>query len=295
MDYHADRFQDCSFLVYKSGKPEAVIPGNKVKTTFYTHQGLTYGGVVSTEVITASDMLEVFKLLREQLMYVGCETVVYKPVPAIYHKIPAEEELYALFRNNAILITRQISSAIRKEQKIPFTESRARGIRKALQAGVNVCESTDIASFWDILEATLLKQYNSKPVHSREEIVSLSQKFPQEICLHVGILNEVMVAGVVVYLTNQVAHVQYIGASEEGKRCGALDLIFDHLIHHQYKDVSFFDFGTSNEQGGEILNEGLIFQKEGFGGRGVVYDVYQFDVSGIKSRVLDNSSNTHRG
>jgi hypothetical protein len=31
------------------------------------------------------------------------------------------------------------------------------------------------------------------------------------------------------------------------------------------------DFGNSNEQNGMYLNENLIAQKEGFGGRGTVY------------------------
>ena len=41
---------------------------------------------------------------------------------------------------------------------------------------------------------------------------------------------------------------------------------------HGYK---YFDFGTSNEDMGRYLNEGLIYQKEGFGGRAVCYDWYE--------------------
>ena len=39
-----------------------------------------------------------------------------------------------------------------------------------------------------------------------------------------------------------------------------------------------FDFGVSTEQRGSYLNEGLIFQKEGFGGRAICYDTYAIDL-----------------
>ena len=42
--------------------------------------------------------------------------------------------------------------------------------------------------------------------------------------------------------------------------------------------VMYIDFGTSTEQGGTYLNEGLIKQKEGFGGRAVVYDTYELNI-----------------
>ena len=46
----------------------------------------------------------------------------------------------------------------------------------------------------------------------------------------------------------------------------------------RYKDFDYFDFGTSNEEGGKVLNTSLIYQKEGFGGRGVVYDTYEWEL-----------------
>jgi hypothetical protein len=36
--------------------------------------------------------------------------------------------------------------------------------------------------------------------------------------------------------------------------------------------------GASNEEGGKVLNASLIYQKEGFGGRGVVYDTYEWEL-----------------
>ncbi len=276
MDYHADRFRDCSFLVLKKNRLEAVIPGNLASGVFYSHQGLTYGGVISTENVTAVDMLEIFGLLNGLLKQEGCSAVVYKPVPSIYHRLPAEEDLYALFRNGAKPVARQISSSIVQARKIPFIESRRSGIRKAARCGVHVLESEEYSAFWQILSEVLMARHGTKPVHSLDEITLLHQRFPDRIRLHVALADNQVVAGVVMYVDSQVAHVQYIAASEEGKRCGALDMVFDQLINQVYTGVQIFDFGTSTERGGHFLNEALVFQKEGFGGRGIVYDTYEY-------------------
>ena len=61
-------------------------------------------------------------------------------------------------------------------------------------------------------------------------------------------------------------------------KCGALDLLFHQLIYDRYAQKRYFDFGISTEHGGQMLNEGLLFQKEGFGGRAVVYDTYEMEV-----------------
>ena len=56
----------------------------------------------------------------------------------------------------------------------------------------------------------------------------------------------------------------------------AIDAIFRKILQEDYKDCKYLDFGTSNEEGGKVLNTSLIYQKEGFGGRGVVYDTYEW-------------------
>ena len=85
--------------------------------------------------------------------------------------------------------------------------------------------------------------------------------------------------GAVIYECGATIHTQYISASAEGKRLGAIDILFDHLLNNVYNDsckYKYFDIGTSTREGGRILIEPLIFQKEGFGGRGVCYDTYEW-------------------
>lgn len=286
MDYHSDRFIDWSFLFYKKEKLEAVLPGNLNGKALFSHQGLTYGGLVSSVRINTVDVIEIFNLLNYELQKAGIHYVVYKPIPLSYHRIPAQEDIYALFKNNAKKIGCQISSSIFQSSKISFNELRKRGVKKSIKEGVQVSESTDFAIFWSILEFNLLNKYKTKPVHSLKEIMYLHKRFPDNIKLYIADRDGIVVAGTVLYIMENLVHVQYISASEIGKNISALDLIFDQLINKTYQHIPVFDFGQSTEKMGNYLNENLIFQKESFGGRGIVYETYRYDVLGEIKKLI---------
>ena len=279
MDYHADRFDENSFMFYHKGKLKAVLPANVAGDTLYSHQGLTYGGLLLDKKATVEDVLECFDSLNSWLRENGISKVVYKALPWIYQQYPSEEDLYALtWKCKAQLISRDISSSIVIDNKLKFAESRKSGIRKALSLNIEVGESNDVDGFWHVLEDNLGNRYNAKPVHTASEMKLLMSRFPNNIKLYVAKMNGEIVGGTLIYVTPQVVHTQYISASVEGKKHGALDLLFDYIINKVYANCRYFDFGKSTEQGGAYLNEPLIFQKEGFGGRGVCYDWYQWEL-----------------
>lgn len=279
MDYHADRFDDNSFMFYHKGKLKAVLPANVAGDTLYSHQGLTYGGLLLDKKATVEDVLECFDSLNSWLRENGISKVVYKALPWIYQQYPSEEDLYALtWKCKAQLISRDIASTIVIDNKLKFAESRKSGIRKALSLNIEVGESSDVDGFWHVLEDNLGNRYNAKPVHTASEMKLLMSRFPNSIKLYVAKMNGEIVGGTLIYVTPQVVHTQYISASVEGKKHGALDLLFDYIINKVYANFRYFDFGKSTEQGGAYLNEPLIFQKEGFGGRGVCYDWYQWEL-----------------
>jgi hypothetical protein len=276
MDYHADRFKDCSFMVLKKDELVAVLPGNVNKNIFYSHQGLTYGGLLLSGNLGIKSVLTIFNLINSNLKESGINEVIYKPIPYIYHVMPSQEDIYALFKLGAIKTGCNISSALWLFNQPGFNESRNGGIRKSKKAGINIIESTDYDIFWELLSSNLQKFYKVKPVHTLNEILYLRSKFPENIKLYVANFCEEIVAGTVIYKMNKAVHVQYISANETGRKTGALDLLFYELVYKVFANVSFFDFGSSTEKMGNYLNEKLIFQKEGFGGRGVVYETYKY-------------------
>lgn len=46
LEYHADRFPDCSYLFTQKGKVLALLPAHRREAMLCSHQGLTYGGLV---------------------------------------------------------------------------------------------------------------------------------------------------------------------------------------------------------------------------------------------------------
>jgi len=278
MEYHSDRFSDFSLLFYDDNRLAAVMSANIRDDLLFSHGGLTFGGVISDDKMKTPLMLEIFDALKEYLKAQGITKVVYKAIPYIYHDVPAEEDLYALFLHNAKLVRRDVSSTIFMKEKIAFSKGRKWAVKKSKSSGLGVRQSYDFKTFMSIEEDNLRGKYGVKPTHTAEEIQLLADRFPENIKLFAAYENEIMVAGVIIYENKNVAHTQYIASTDEGKGLFAGDLILDFLISEHYREKKYLDFGISTEKEGRFLNVGLITQKEEFGARAVVYDTYELDM-----------------
>jgi len=274
MDYHADRFTDASLVVLDEGEPVALLPANMVGEEAWSHQGLTFGGLVHEGLGTARAMAAL-DACAAALAGAGAKALTYKALPWIYPAQPAQEDLYWLFRRDAPLVRRDVTAAIDYRARGRVSSRRSRGARKAEKAGIVFARSQDWPGFWRLLEAVLAERHGAAPVHSLAEIELLAGRFPDEIALHAATQDGVLLAGVVMFASAHVAHAQYIAVGEAGREAGALDGLFEHLIQAHAASHRWFDFGISNTDGGRGLNEGLIRQKEEFGASAVVHDVYR--------------------
>lgn len=276
MEYHSDRFTDFSLMFYQEDKLVAIMPASLHGYQVRSHGGLTYGGIISSTSVKTKLMLEVFESLIQFLKFHNIGSLLYKRVPSIYHLYPSDEDLYALFRNNARLVRRDISVSILLENALNFSDLRKRGVKKALKNELSVAQSYDFYGFVDMLNEILTTRHNAKAVHSGAELELLASRFPDNIKLFMTSDKAGHnLAGVLVFETSTVVHLQYIANTDAGCNIGALDLLIAHLIEKYSKTKRYFDFGISTEQEGRYLNEGLIAQKEGFGGRGIAYDFYE--------------------
>ncbi|EAH7222210.1 GNAT family N-acetyltransferase [Campylobacter coli] len=292
MDYHSDRFMDNSLMFYEDEKLIALLPCNVVENILYSHQGLTFGGFIVDENMKQGKMLECFEVLKEYMKENNFKKLIYKSIPYIYHKIPAQEDLYALFRNKAELFRVDCSTTIDLQNVLKMSDLRKRCIKKAQKNKVEITSSEDFNIFLILLNSVLQKQHGVNAVHSVEELKLLYSRFPQNIKLFVAKFNGEIIAATLVFIYENLVHTQYLAANEKAREIGALDLLIKTLMDEFAKSKKYFDFGISTENGGEFLNHGLISQKEGFGGRNVAHQFFSISGGGGISFFIYHSTST---
>jgi hypothetical protein len=280
MDYHADRYHDASLLALDDdGRVQALFPATRRDHEVISHEGLTYGGFVTDERMTVEVMLDLFRAAGRHFHESGVRNLTYKAVPHIYHRSPAEEDLYALAIQGAALCRRDVLSVIDYEAEIDWDDRRRRRAKKAAKAirsGVEVRETDDYDGFWTMLAENLERRHRIDPVHTRDELKLLAARFPEQIRLYGAFHEEVLAAGALLYLSPRVCHVQYSASTLDGRQLRALDLVLAHLIDAFHGRARYFDFGISTERDGRMLNTGLVEYKQQFGARTVVHDFYRW-------------------
>ncbi|TPG41651.1 GNAT family N-acetyltransferase [Flavobacterium pectinovorum] len=280
MEYHKDRFEDFSILIFEDQKLKAVLPANKVGNLVYSHQGLTYGGLVYKEETKLTSVIEIFRDLLFFLNEHNFEKLHFKTIPSIYHLKAAEEILYSLFLAEAKNVRRDSLSVIDLEQEKSISKVRKRGLKKAISKKLVIKEESNFEPFWnEILIPNLENKHNVIPVHSVEEMQFLKSHFPENIHQFNVYLDDKIVAGTTVFETETVAHCQYISKDQNKENLGSLDFLFHFLIHERFAHKRFFDFGISNENNGKKLNQGLAYWKESFGAGTIVHDFYEVETS----------------
>jgi hypothetical protein len=281
MEYHADRFTDASLLFFREDRAVAALPATLKDGFLSSHAGLSYGGLVMDPELHAWEALSIFEAVAAWGHSNGMCGLAYKSIPHIYHRTPAEEDLYALYRLGARLVRRDLSTCIRLDgNAISASKGRRSCVAKARRLGLTVIESRDYAGFMEIAERELQAKYGLRPTHNASELAMLAGRFPERVRLLGGYLGERLLGGVVLYLTDTVCHVQYIAATEEGRQCGVVDLCVHEAITNFSGDRRWFDFGVSTTDEGRNFNQNLTLNKESWGARTVVFDHYILEFEG---------------
>jgi CelD/BcsL family acetyltransferase involved in cellulose biosynthesis len=283
LGYHGKRFEDLSVVLMDAGStvglfPAASAPGDP--SAVVSHPGATYGGIVHQGRLTGSRMAAAMHALTEHYALTGARRLVYKLVPHIYARAPAQDDLYAIAQMGAIRVRCELSCAIELAHQRPRSERRRRGLKKAQKLVTLASEPTLVGDLWSVIAANLSREYGAVPVHSVDELALLASLFPGQVLIRCARIADRVEAGIVLFNLENVWHAQYIAASERGYEASALDAVFDAAIGEaQERGVRYFDFGTSNEDGGKILNAGLYQFKAEFGGGGVAYETYEIGLA----------------
>lgn len=275
MEYHSHTFHDFSLMIYKNEKLLALLPANIVEESLFSHQGLTFGGLISSKTIKTTDFIYIYKALLEFLYKNGVAELKVRELPFIYLQNPTNNPLaYVLFKTNAELLRTDLHSIVDMKYR-SYSNSRKEGVKRAIKKNLKVEESQTFELFWNaILIPNLKLKHNVTPVHNLEEIKLLKSRFPNNIRQFNVFFEDRIVAGTTIFETKTVAHCQYISGNEDKNELGSLDFLHHHLIETIFKDKVYFSFGTSNVNSGQQINQGLQFWKEGFGARSIPQGFY---------------------
>jgi hypothetical protein len=280
MEYHSDRFEDYSLLIFdEKDNFIALLPANKVGNELFSHQGLTYGGLILDEKSKLSEIIHLNYKLFQYLFEAGFNKVQLKIIPPIYNSFPSDEMEYISFLLQAKLIRRDAIAILVLANKIVPSRVRKRGVETGEKQQLKIVEETSFDLFWnELLLPNLAQKYQTKPIHTVEEITYLKSKFPKLIRQFNVYFENKIVGGVTVFVTKNVIHPQYIsGNNAFNTKLGGLDFLYNHLIQNVFSNDKYFDFGISNENNGLQLNESLHYWKESFGARTIVQNFYEIE------------------
>jgi len=271
-------------MIYKDDSIYALLPANRSEDIIYSHQGLSYGGFVLQNDAKLLESFEAYKSLLEYLHSEGIKKLDIRLIPTIFNSLPSDELNYFLFRSGAQLIKRDVMMVIDFKNHLPFKNNRKEGIKKAKRNELEVRVDNDFEAFWnEILTPNLIERYNVSPVHNLDEINLLASRFPENM-KQVNVYREnKIVAGATIFLTKTTVHLQYVSGNKDKNKIGSVDFLCHFIINEFKEGRNYFNFNTSSEENGRLLNQGMIFWKEGSGARAFTVDNYIVDTSVYKT------------
>lgn len=281
MEYHKDRFEDFSLLIFFNNKLSAILPANLKNNRLYSHEGLTYGGIVISEKLRSTVFFSIFKNLLIFLKNNGIEELYIKGFPHFYTSQFSDEIKYLQFILSAEIYRKDFCSVLSLQKEFRFSKSVVRYSAKAIKKKYKIVFDDTFDLFWnDVLEPNLLNTYKTVPVHSLEEIQLLKSRFPKQI-QQVNVFSEHgdLLGGTTLFITDTVVHSQYISVHKNIENRGVLDWLYLSIFEKYKQSKIYFDFGISNENEGRKINKGLLEWKEKFGARAAIQEFYRFEIN----------------
>jgi hypothetical protein len=284
MEYHQNRFEDFSLLIFNKEKLIAVLPANIANNIVYSHQGLTYGGLVLNKDFNFSSYKELFMALLKFLHQQDIKQLNLKPIPEIYNIGICDEIKSILPIVNGKLIRSEISLTTTIKPSYTFSKLRIRGVKKGIKNNLTIKETNHLEPFWNqILIPNLLEKHQTNPTHNLEEISLLKKLFPKKIRQFEVYHEDQIIAGTTIFETQQTAHSQYISGKKEFNHLGGLDFLFNELITIVFKDKKYFNFGVSTAVSENKINEGLFNWKQGFDAQPILHNQFSIETVNYKN------------
>ncbi len=266
MDYHSDRFQDHSLLIFKDKILEAVFPANLLDQRVYSHQGLTFGGLICNRPMSLDNLNTIMKLVIHYYKSNKIKSLYIKLIPNFF-----DESFFRKFEKSLQYLTAENRyndrTMVVDLESYMIHKSKLKRFRRYADYGFEIFKTTDFEPFWNtVLIPRLQSKHGVLPVHSLTEIQLLADQFPNNIFQYGIAKDGQWLAGITLFVHDRIVKSQYGATTEAGEAVAALDFLFITLIR-QYESEGFryFDMGSVRSDDPSGINQGLWKQKQELG------------------------------
>lgn len=284
LNYHGARFLDRSVVIQDDERQwQGVFPAAQDTDhpdRVVSHPGSPFGGLIQSGGLTGSSAVDALTRIAAHYAELGYQVLRYRTVPLIYHTVPYQDDLYALFRLRARRWRTDLCATIDTRARLPLSRNRRAGLRRAARASVTLADGLAyLPDVWRILERQLAERFGARPTHTLQEIEGLAVRLPAALQCRVAKLDGRVVAGLVLFIFPPVVRAQYSAADPIAREVSALDLLFEDTIAMATASGCWYvDFGNSNTDDGQELNAGLYRYKRSLGAGSHVHDAYELSV-----------------
>jgi hypothetical protein len=273
MDYHSDRFADASLTARLDGRLVGVFPASASKDGVCSHGGLTFGGWQFVTALPMESRRHIHTATLGHYRQRGHGKLAIRVLPRFFLNVLGTDDRDSTGMTEVRTLT---GAAVDLSLPEKLGVKRRPRVAKALES--HEFSPSSIEEFWPLLVEVLAARHGVPPVHTLEEMKLLQKRFPDQILAYKATQNQFILAGAIIYLSRDVAHVQYMATSLAGRATHALDALLVWLMRTYAGRLGWLSLGISNERDGQI-NQGLLDYKLSFGAMPFAHDIQEYDLS----------------
>ncbi len=281
LEYHQKPLVDFSVMIYQDNKLKAIMPINIIDHIAYSHQGITYGGLITESRCFYSDYVIYLNKILEFLKNNKVIHLVVSPQPSAYFKTQSNK-LDLIIQRNQIKMDKCSVGAILNQQNFRLPTKRKLNIKSSLLENYEFSTTTDLSIYWDLVEKFYHQRFGFNPVHNFNEIKYLHDTFKGNINITSlkDIKSNKTVAGLMIFEDEKIAKIQYIAYEETAQNL--INLLYYETLDYYIKRGKSIDWGSSMDiKDGEVKTS-ILWLKEKFGASPTAMNTVTFDLNQLK-------------
>jgi|GEM_PF-36661 len=299
LEYHninksTDKFEDNTLLFYKNNKLISVFTAaniykevtesvsnitHKIKI-LKSHPGSSYGGFIFSEHPNLELTFEIIDSIIEYSKTNNYSYIEFRNAEKIFNKSNIDVVDFCLTHRGFDRESEELSNCIYLPQFqglefVDFLNKFHTSSKNKVKRNYRLAQKNNLVSYFtdDVNEITefyhllckTLTKYNTKPVHTLEELIYLITNL-QEAKIYVVKYNDKIIAGQFLLEVNSNGYHMFYNAMDydyqnlKPSNYGMINLIYELSKTNK----NYYNLGISTENGGKVINYGLFDFKESF-------------------------------